>query len=307
MIEILIISPDDLGGVSEAWQSQMGTLSQEADQVMHGVHLVETAEGSREWELWADRALSFKGKGSWNVEKVRVVFFSDQGIEFRVTGDRGSIKIDSKDMLIEGNVVTQTSNDYLFYTDAMVYNSALRELTSEHDVKILGPRDKNRFRMELTGTGMLTDVKKSDMFVRKNVNGNRPLEGERMLKIRSNEAKMNGYSREVVFYGQVVMDVDAQTITGPVASLKYDRNQSDLKTIEFVGGVRVSDENKWAVSDRLTIFVPEKKLVLEGSPRVVQNNDEIQGDVIVFLNGGKQIQVLSGQAQLSNKRSEKEL
>lgn len=303
-----MIGPEDLGALSEEQRLDRNTGFEEgADQIMRGVHLVETAEGKREWELWADRALGFSGRGSWNVEKVTVVFFSDDGIEFRVTGRRGTIKVESKDMLIEGDVVTKTSNDYIFLTDAMVYNSQARALNTGHPVKIIGPRDKKGFRMELTGIGMLAEMAKSDIYVHRDIKGVRPLGGERRLKIRSDEVKMSGLSREAVFSGQVVMDVDTQTVTGPQATLRYDQSQSELRSIEFVGGVRVSDEVKWATSEKLDIFVPEQKLVLEGNPRVVQGNDEIQGEVIVFLNGGKQVQVMAGDAVLSKKRAGKEL
>ena len=306
VVEVLLIAPEDLANFSEKELATQGSDDAEADQIMSDVHLVETADGKREWELWADRALGFKGRGTWNVEKVRVVFFSEKGIEFRVTGNRGTVSVDSKDMLIEGNVITKTSNDYIFLTDSMVYSSSLRELKTAHPVKIDGPRDKKGHRMKLKGTGMLAEMKSGDIYIHRNVRGVRALSADRALYIRSNEAHLTGLSNVAIFKGQVVMELDTQTITGPKATLRSENNQSELRSIEFVGGVRVSDESKWGTSDRLNIFVPQKKLVLEGSPRVVQNNDEIRGEVIVFLNGGKQVQVLSGQAQLQDRVEKKQ-
>lgn len=309
VVEILLLVPEDLQKrfEAEALAQSRAASQQDADQIMHGVHLIETSDGQREWELWADRALGFSGKGSWNVERVRVVFFTDEGLKYNVTGDRGVIKTDSKDMLIEGNVVTTTSNDYNFYTNSMIYHSEARELKTAHPVRIKGPRDSKGYRMNLTGQGMLAELKNSDMYIHRNVKGTRPLEEDRTLYIRSREAKLSSKSSEAFFYEDVEMIVDTQTITGPKARLKYDENQSDLKVIEFEGGTRVSDENKWATSEKLNIFVPEKRLVLKGKPRVVQNNDEIKGEVIVFLNGGKQVKVLSGKANLTEKLREKQL
>ena len=302
VVEIMLLTPSDLGEVEiNRARAQQEEFEEPADQVMTGVHLIETSDVKSEWELWADKALGYTGRGSWNVENVKVIFFSDDGVRFVVTGERGTIKTDSKDMLIEGNVVTKTSNDYIFYTESMVYSSNVRELKTAEPVRIKGPRDGKGYRMDLTGIGMLTELKDHYIYIHKDVKGVRPLEEERNLYISSQWARLSTLSSEAYFSGDVEMIVDTQTITGPEATLKYDNNQSDLKLIEFRGGTRVSDENKWATSEKLNIFVPEKKIVLEGAPRVVQNNDEILGEVIVFLNGGKQIQVLSGKANLSDK------
>lgn len=306
VIEILILAPQELDDFDgDSLSDQKSKVDPAADQVMQAVRVVETSDGKREWELWADQALGYSSRGSWNAINVRVVFFSDDGLRFTVTGDRGHIKTNSKDMLIEGNVVTRTSNDYNFFTESMIYNSSARELTTTHPVRIKGPRDAKGYRMNLKGIGMRAELKESFIFIHKNVKGVRQLEPDRELKIRSDQAKLSSKSSEAFFYNNVEMIVDTQTITGPKARLQYDQNQSDLKKIEFEGGTRMSDENKWATSETIDIFVPEKKFVMEGSPRVVQNNDEIRGGTIIFLNGGKQFKVLNSNATVTEKLREK--
>jgi lipopolysaccharide export system protein LptA len=47
------------------------------------------------------------------------------------------------------------------------------------------------------------------------------------------------------------------------------------------------------------------RFVFRGNPRVVQNNDELRGDEIVFLDGGKRVQVKSARAKVDQKRLEK--
>ena len=44
------------------------------EQAMKGLHLVETSEGEKEWELWADEALAFKAEQQWTLENVKAIF-----------------------------------------------------------------------------------------------------------------------------------------------------------------------------------------------------------------------------------------
>ena len=304
IVEIIILAPEDLGiGETAADGPVPAQTADRAAQVMHGVHLIETANSQKEWELWADKAVSFKGKGNWDVSKVRVVFFSDDGIEFHVTGDRGAIQVDTKDMLIEGNVVTKTSNDYLFFTESMVYNSKNRELKTAQPVRIEAPRDRRGRRMRLEGIGMLADLHESHIYVHRDVHGRKPLDSDRILKIRSQEAEMSGISKEATFKGQVEMEVDTLTVKGPRAKFKHGRSSNELKAIEVTGGVKVSDVDKWATSRTLEILLPQDKFIFRGSPKVFQNNDEIEGEEIVFLNGGKQVRINSGRATIQENRN----
>jgi hypothetical protein len=47
------------------------------DQSMKSMHMVETHEGGKEWELWSDRASSLKAKEVLELEGVKTIFYSD--------------------------------------------------------------------------------------------------------------------------------------------------------------------------------------------------------------------------------------
>lgn len=302
VVAIAWMSPEDFSFGVRMEPSQVVDKDQ-ADQVMHGVHLIETASGTNEWELWAEKALGFKGQGNWQVEDVKVIFYGEDGTQFVTTGDRGFIEVDKKDMLIEGNVVTKTSNDYRFYSEEAIYKSARRELTTDHPVTLHGPKDSSEKRMILKGIGMLAQINQNEVFLNEDVRGEKALESGSVLKIRSERAKVTGLSKQAEFIGDVEMFVDTQTVTGPKAVFKYASDGEELETIEVVGGVKVSDEDKWATSQTLDIIVPQKMYILSGEPLVVQNNDEIEGEQIILLNGGKQVQVFSGKARLKDRQS----
>jgi lipopolysaccharide export system protein LptA len=57
------------------------------------------------------------------------------------------------------------------------------------------------------------------------------------------------------------------------------------------GVVKVSDIDKFATSENVQYDPEQNKFTFNGHPRVVQNSDEITGDQIVFMNGGKKVRV----------------
>lgn len=50
-----------------------------AQQKMEGVHLVESRKGSRDWELFAEVAEGYEGKGAWELKKCQSSFLQWRG------------------------------------------------------------------------------------------------------------------------------------------------------------------------------------------------------------------------------------
>ena len=69
----------------------------------------------------------------------------------------------------------------------------------------------------------------------------------------------------------------------------------------MIGGVRVTDSEKYATADRVSVYFNEDKYVFNGSPRVVQSGDELVGEEITFLNNGKKVQVSNARVKLDRK------
>jgi lipopolysaccharide export system protein LptA len=207
-------------------------------------------------------------------------------------------------MRVEGNVVTRSSNGYTFRTEVMTYDSHSRLLTSTEPVEMNGPADAKGQSLKLTGVGMKADMNKSTMDVLSDVKAEKGLDDGRKVFIRSHRANFSGTGRTADFAGDVVLDMDTMRITGPAARFNYDSKRDLVKSVMFSGGARVSDSEKWATAQTVNVDFDENKFVFRGSPRVVQNNDELRGEEIVFLDGGKQVQVRRARAKVDEKRLE---
>ena len=310
LVQVVIIAPRQIrnsmktptttGAAGESAAS--GPASDGVDQSMNGMHMIETLEGAREWELWSDRALSFKSRERLELTGVKAIFFSTNGVTFTVTGKKGVVQVKSKNLRVEGDVVTQSSNGYRFETAAVEYDSSARRLTARQAIKMQGPPDTEGHRLKLTGLSMKASLKASEIEIERDVRAEKTLPGERVAYVRSQRALFSGLDRTAQFAGEVILDMDATRITGPRAKFAYDSEGRTIKSVLFTGGARVSDADKFASARDVQVDFKENRFVFRGEPRVVQNSDELRGEEIIFLDGGKRVQVTGARAKVDEKR-----
>lgn len=307
VIEIILIAPRDVDKTAE---DEVSLTEEELDptqveQTMNGVEVVGTRDEKKEWQLWADKAVDFKNSETWSLEKVSAVFFTKDEGSFRVTGERGVVELETKNMKVEGDVVTRSSNGYVFKTEEVNYDSNRKVLNSPRPVEMIGPADAEGNSLYLKGQQMTANMENSAMEVHGDVRGEKTFDSGKRVVIRSQKAFFSGKSKMARFLGDVKIDVDTMHITGPEAEFQYDRHRDIVTSVEVKGGVRVSDVDKWATSQQLNVQFDKDKYVFRGSPRVVQNNDELRGDEIVFLDGGKRVEVRKARARVEKQSLER--
>lgn len=260
-------------------------------QKMNGVHLVESRKGNRDWELFSDQAESQDKNGQWILKTVKVFFYNQDKIDFIVTGKNGYIAPGSKNIKIQGEVITKSANGYIFKTQTVSYDSEKRAITSPDQVQMLSPSEDDAGRMTLTGQFMEALVDSNQIFIHKNVKGQKSLAQGRSFIVQSGAVELSGKDRSAKFRGNVSMQLDGTKIQGPEAQFNYKPGANILDSIRVMGGAKVTDRDKYATSDSVQ-YDPEKNdFTFLGRPRVVQNNDEITGDKIIFVDGGKRVKV----------------
>ncbi len=281
------------------------TAGSDVDQSMNGMHMIETHEGRKEWELWADKAVSLKTKEVLALETVKAVFFSENGLTFTVTGKSGTVQVKSKNLRVEGDVVTKSSNGYIFRTASLEYDSAARRMTASSAVEMLGPKDASGSALDLHGYGMEARMDDAHMDILRDVRAQKNLENGKRALIKSRRARFSSSDKSAQFMGDVTLDMENMRITGPDAKFEYDSDRDAVRSVIFTGGARVSDADKWATAQNVRVDFEKNRLVFRGNPRVVQNNDELRGEEIVIFDGGKRVQVQGARAKVNEKRLEK--
>jgi LPS export ABC transporter protein LptC len=300
-IEVLIIFPSKLEHKdAEAPAAVTQIDSTQPEQKMKGVHLVESQEGRRDWELFS-AAAEGQGKGAWDLKNVRVIFYNKEKVSFTVTGDLGSNDGISKDLTIKGNVVTKSENGYTFKTSSIFYNSKKRQILSPEKLTMQGPKDEMGDGFILEGVNMLVLVDENLMTINQNVRGFKKFKDEKDFFITSDRAEFSGQSRQAKFSGNVEMKYANLRLQGPAAVFQYKGNTALINYIQIQGGVRVHGVDKVATAETVNLDLFKNIFTFLGKPKVIQNNDELSGEEIIFLEGGKKVKVEKVRARLEKK------
>ena len=309
VIQVILIAPrvvkEHEEGPTQAVTKAGASDQNDIDMTIQGAHMIETGKGTKEWELWAQKADRLKAKELVLLKTVKTIFFASSGVTFTVTGDNGSVNQQSKDMKIVGHVITRSSNGYTFHSDDLDYNSALSSLSTDSPVEMQGPSDKKGPGLHLNGQGMRAQMDEGVMEILNDVHCEKNFANGKRVFIRSHRAQFSSNDHSAKFLDDVVMDMDNMRITGPRAEFDYDSRKDQVSGLNVVGGVKVSDTDKWATSDNLKIDFDNDKFTFWGHPRVVQSDDELKGEEIVFLDGGRQVQVNKARARMDEKRTGK--
>ncbi|MES2801525.1 MAG: LPS export ABC transporter periplasmic protein LptC [Bdellovibrionota bacterium] len=259
------------------------------EQKMVGVHLVENSNNAKGWELYADEATGSSDE-LWVLKKVKVEFYNENESSFVVSGDIGEINGQTKNMVIRGQVVTQSSNGYQFETNDLNYVAQDRKLVSDSIVRMLGPDDKNGVGFKLNGQGFKIDLVTNKMYIESNIEASKAMDNK-IFRVNSKAAEFSNKSQEALFSGNVNMKFDKTTITAPQAYFRYSEKQKALESILLKDHVVLKDEGKSAVCQQLLMNLIEDTMTLSGQPKVQMGEDEIQGEEIVFLEGGKKVKM----------------
>lgn len=319
-IEVLIVFPNKLekeaaneksNPVAEASKSEEQTeldangdpkqKSTVAEQKMKGVHLVESQKGLRDWELFSEAAEGSQEAGTWKVMKVRVLFYTKEKIEFTVTGDEGTIDYKTKDLNIKGHVTTRSANGYVFQTPSITYASSIRQIRSPQEVNMSGPKDSSGQGMTLSGGRMTSYIDTTKMVIEGGVRAKKPMSEGKVFAVSADAAEFNGRDNQAKFRGTVQMSYDKMKLEGPEATFLYQKGMDLLTSVSINGGVKVSDVDKFATSETVNLDLLANKYTFKGRPKVVQNADELSGEEIVFLDGGKRVRVEKVRAKMEKK------
>ncbi|MCX7979343.1 MAG: hypothetical protein N2578_10105, partial [Bdellovibrionaceae bacterium] len=86
-------------------------------------------------------------------------------------------------------------------------------------------------------------------------------------------------------------------ITAPEARL-VPTSHGSLSLIELKGGVMLSDGPRRAMSQTLSLDLAQNQFTFDGQPKVYHGDDEISGERIVFLEGGRKVKIEKIRAKL---------
>lgn len=107
------------------------------------------------------------------------------------------------------------------------------------------------------------------------------------IKITSDQMEADKKSGLVKFKGNVVVIHEDATIMSRELTVFYDSN-NEMKQIDAVGDVRINQKDRMGTCNKATYFPGEKKIIMNGEPRLWREDGIISGSLItIYLDSDK--------------------
>ena len=114
------------------------------------------------------------------------------------------------------------------------------------------------------------------------------------INIKSNEMTADNKGKTAIFTGKVVAKQGDITIYSDRLVVTYADKNNEVEKVEAFGNVRIIQLNRTGFGDQAVYNSRTGRIVLTGTPRVVQGNDSISGKVITYYVDDEKSDVSSG-------------
>ena len=114
------------------------------------------------------------------------------------------------------------------------------------------------------------------------------------ITVKSNEMTADNKGKTANFSGKVVAKQGDITIFSDKLVVSYADKNSDVEKVEALGNVRIVQQNRTGFADKAVYDSRNGRIVLTGSPKVVQGGDSISGKVITYYVDDDKSEVSSG-------------
>ncbi len=102
------------------------------------------------------------------------------------------------------------------------------------------------------------------------------------ITVKSNEMTADNKGKTAVFSGKVVAKQGDVTIFSDKLVVSYASKGGDVEKVEAIGNVKIVQLNRTGFADQAVYESRNGRIVLTGSPRIVQGGDSISGKVITY-------------------------
>ncbi len=138
-------------------------VAERVDLQVKNVHYTEVGEGDTKWEVKADTARYIKKDNLALFDKVHVRLLQADGSFYVLTGDRGKLNMETKDIEIAGRVAVVSSSGDRFTTETLNYASADGRFFTDAPIRMENPK------MDVRGVGLTFSVKQKELTLQSHV------------------------------------------------------------------------------------------------------------------------------------------
>jgi lipopolysaccharide export system protein LptA len=102
------------------------------------------------------------------------------------------------------------------------------------------------------------------------------------ITVKSNEMTADNKGKTATFSGRVVAKQGDITIFSDKLIVSYAETGKDVEKVEALGNARIVQQTRTGFADQAVYDSRNGRIVLTGTPRVVQGGDSISGKIITY-------------------------
>jgi len=137
-------------------------------QTIYGYHTVETHMGEIQWEIFGEKAERFTGEEDLYLIGVRMIFYEEGEKSATLTSQRGRVNENTRNMTARGEVEILTEDERTLRSEVLHWDNE-REII--HTAEYFRATEVDKV---LTGVGLETDPKMTDLVILEEVEGDVP-------------------------------------------------------------------------------------------------------------------------------------
>jgi lipopolysaccharide export system protein LptA len=265
----------------------------------------ESEDGKTLWEINAEEARFYKEEDRSEFDNIDVVFFYQDTYELTLSGDRGVLDNESRNIDLSDNVTITAWEDYVLKTDTLHFNSVENEISTDNPIVLTGTD------LSFTGTGLSFDLEKEELFVHKDVVTDLNVKGS---DISSPQEKTEGdddifgfddvssfsggiihitsrslYARREGSFIRYTDGVSAShkdaVLTAGTITIYFAGDfggVGDIKKITADGNVKFLRSDIRGTADHMVFDYQNEKLTLTGTPTLYRGDDMVTGDTLTY-------------------------
>lgn len=143
--------------------TEVSTPVSKADLTIQTVHLVENRGERKEWELTADSSETFQKENLTVLKNVKATFYPENRPVIYVEGREGRLRMDTKDMVISGDVKVNSEAGYSLKTQELRYYAKTRQVNTDQPVEM------TQEGLIVKGVGLSANIDGKSLVVRRDV------------------------------------------------------------------------------------------------------------------------------------------
>jgi lipopolysaccharide export system protein LptA len=114
------------------------------------------------------------------------------------------------------------------------------------------------------------------------------------ITVKSNEMAADNKGKTAIFSGKVVAKQGDITIFSDRLIVNYADKNGEVEKVEALGNVRIVQQTRTGFADQAVYDSRNGRIILTGTPRIVQGSNSISGKVITYYVDDEKSDVSSG-------------